>query len=65
MQPLVITRSELYGKVSFTPMTRLGKEYGVNESAVTKAREKLSIPRPSKGHWTRIRNGNNPRKMSA
>ena len=48
-----VTREELYKQVWETPMSRLGKEYGLTDNGLRKICDRLNIPYPPRGHWAK------------
>lgn len=62
-RPKELTREELYEKVWSLPGTKLAKELGISDVAITKRCKKLNIPRPSRGYWAKIAVGKAPKKV--
>ncbi|PLW68148.1 hypothetical protein [Pseudohalioglobus lutimaris] len=58
----LIKRKELYDLVWSKPITKIAKDYKVSDSAIIKICKKMEIPRPGKGHWTRVECGKNVKK---
>ncbi len=52
-----IDRETLYEEVWATPMTHLGKKYGISGTAIRSLCDKLQIPVPSMGHWVKLEAG--------
>ncbi len=50
-------RLSLYEEVWTTPLTKLGKKYGLSDNGVRKICIALNIPLPKAGHWTKIAAG--------
>lgn len=57
MTPKPLTRRQLYEKTWQTPMTNLSKELGLSPSGLAKICDRLLIPYPPRGHWSRVRSG--------
>jgi hypothetical protein len=54
-QQKLITREELYKQVWETPMSRLGKEYGLTDNGLRKICARLNVPCPPRGYrWCRF-----------
>lgn len=60
---IVISRKDLYENVWSTPLTQLGKEFGVSDQAVGKACRRANIPRPGAGYWAKVKAGKQTHKM--
>ena len=56
-EPEKITREELYERIWKLPATRLARELGISDVAVTKLCRKLNVPKPGPGHWRLIQLG--------
>ena len=54
MDPLRLDRLPLYEAVWSTPISHLAKRWGVSSTQVVDACQKLNVPRPASGHWTRL-----------
>lgn len=52
-QQKLITREELYKQVWETPMSRLGKEYGLTDNGLRKICDRLNVPYPPRGYWAK------------
>jgi len=52
-----LTRQEFYEMLWKVPQTGLAKQFGVSDSAVSKAARKAGIPRPGPGYWQKLRHG--------
>lgn len=52
-----LTREQLYEAVWDRPLYKLAEEHGVASGDVVKACTKLEVPRPTPGHWGRLRHG--------
>lgn len=52
-QEKLITREELYKQVWETPMSRLGKEYGLTDNGLRKICDRLNVPYPPRGYWAK------------
>ena len=57
MMPIQFERQSLYEEVWSTPLTRLGKKYGLSDNGVRKACIAMNIPLPKAGHWAKIAAG--------
>ncbi|MDH4980942.1 hypothetical protein [Hyphomicrobium sp. D-2] len=53
LQPVTITRDELYRRVWETPMSRLAEEFGITGKGLSKICDRLEIPYPPRGYWAR------------
>lgn len=62
MKSITLQREKLYDEVWTKPMTELAKEYGVNVYQLTKACDKLEIPRPESGYWSKLKYGKKVKK---
>ena len=51
---VTITREDLYKFVWEEPLGRIAKRYGISPAEITVACNKLDIPKPEQGHWTKI-----------
>lgn len=60
--PWQVTRAELYRLVWSETAVELGKRFGVSDVAIGKACKRNAIPRPGRGYWARVWNGQNPRR---
>jgi hypothetical protein len=52
-QPVILSRQQLYDLVWSTPMTRLAKEFGVDNGFLARVCEREAIPRPPQGFWVK------------
>jgi hypothetical protein len=52
-QPVVVTRDDLYRQVWETPMSRLGEQYGITGNGLAKICERLKVPYPPRGYWSK------------
>ncbi len=50
-------RSELYEQVWKDPVRDVARSYGISDVWLAKICRKLSVPRPPRGYWLRMRNG--------
>lgn len=50
----VFERISLYEEVWTTPLTKLGKKYGLSDNGLRKVCKALSIPLPKAGHWAKV-----------
>lgn len=53
MEPLSLTREELYEKVWSEPMSILCKQLGLSDVGLAKMCKRLRVPRPWRGYWAR------------
>ena len=53
LQPVTLTREELYRLVWEMPMIRLGQRFGVSGNGLAKICRRLDVPYPPRGHWAR------------
>ena len=51
------SRNDLYDEVWTTPLTRLGKKYGLSDNGVRKICRAMNIPLPKAGHWAKVAAG--------
>lgn len=56
-KPVRVTREELYRQVWETPMIRLGKTYGISGNGLAKICDRLKVPYPPLGYWSKLRAG--------
>ncbi len=49
----LVTREELYKQVWETPMSKLGKEYGLTDNGLRKICDRLNVPYPPRGYWAK------------
>lgn len=52
-----LSRERLYEEVWTTPMKHVGTKYGLSGTDVRRMCDKLQIPVPAQGHWTRVQMG--------
>lgn len=52
VQPVTLTRQELFEKVWSTPLTRLAPTYGVHHVRLAQLCDDHEIPRPAVGYWS-------------
>jgi len=52
-----LSREELHAKVWATPGRLLSKELGVSDVAIAKRCRILSVPRPPRGYWAKVKAG--------
>lgn len=57
MKSISFNREELYNQLWEKPMTQIAKDYNINAYQLTKVCDKLEIPRPESGYWSKLRNG--------
>lgn len=53
-QPARLTRDELYRLVWKTPLSRLSERYGITGNGLAKICDRLNVPYPPRGHWTKV-----------
>ncbi len=52
-----LNREQLYEEVWAAPMKHIGTKYGLSGTEVRRLCDKLQIPVPAQGHWTRVQMG--------
>ena len=52
-----LTREHLYDLVWSTPITKVAANFQVSGTAIAKICRKLDVPKPSRGHWARLKHG--------
>lgn len=52
-----LTREELYEMVWTKPVTKIAAELNVSATAIAKICKQLTVPRPPRGYWARLRHG--------
>lgn len=52
-----VTREELYDQVWQWPMTKVAERLGVSSSFMARVCTRMNVPRPSRGHWVKTKNG--------
>lgn len=57
MEPIKVTREQLYEQVWTIPMTKLAEQYGVSDVALAKTCRRLRVPRPWRGYWAQVAAG--------
>lgn len=62
IDPLTLTREELYELVWSKPMLELAKDFGLSDVALAKRCRRLAVPVPGRGYWARIAAGQTPRQ---
>jgi hypothetical protein len=50
-------RNVLYEQVWAEPILTVAKSYGISNVALGKICRKLRVPRPWRGYWSKVRNG--------
>ncbi|MCF7808019.1 MAG: hypothetical protein K9N38_05810 [Candidatus Marinimicrobia bacterium] len=58
-----ITRDELYGRVWAQPVTKVAKQLGISDVAVSKICKKLKVPKPGLGYWAKKQHGKRVRQI--
>lgn len=51
--PRTVTREDLYQQIWQTPMSRLAAEYGISGNGLAKICDRLNIPYPPRGYWSK------------
>ncbi len=62
VDPLTLTREELYELVWSKPMLELAKDFGLSDVALAKRCRRLAVPVPGRGYWARVAAGQTPRQ---
>lgn len=57
-----LTRRELYGVVWQQPVSRVASRYGLSDVGLAKICKRYDIPRPPRGYWAKLQNGQKPRR---
>lgn len=57
---ITVSRTQLYEQVWTEPMNALGRRYGVAASELVQMWERLNIPRPRSGYWSKAKAGKAP-----
>ncbi len=57
---LTLSREELYELVWSKPTAHIARDLAVSTAVVIKACNRLSVPRPSTGHWVKVEHGQTP-----
>lgn len=52
-KPITLTRKELYRRVWSKPMTAVADEFGLSGNALAKICNRLMVPYPPRGYWTK------------
>ena len=60
--PVIIKRDTLYKEVWSVPVMLLAKKYDMSDVGLAKICEKLHIPRPPRGYWTKHSHGHRVRR---
>ncbi|MCP5057131.1 MAG: hypothetical protein GY937_10455 [bacterium] len=55
-----VKRATLYEEVWTEPLTRLGPRYGLSDVGLAKLCDRLLVPRPGVGYWTKLEHGRAP-----
>jgi hypothetical protein len=53
----MVSREELYQLVWAEPMTKVSARFGVSGSYMARVCDALNVPRPGRGHWTKLELG--------
>jgi hypothetical protein len=59
--PVRLSRAELYDQV-WTPLMRLGPEFGISDKGLAKICARLNVPYPPAGYWLQVNAGKSPKK---
>jgi hypothetical protein len=62
VDPLTLSREDLYELVWSKPMVELAKDFGMSDVGLAKRCRKLGIPVPGRGYWARVAAGQAPRQ---
>jgi hypothetical protein len=62
VDPLTLSREELYELVWSKPIVELAKDFGLSDVALAKRCRRLAVPVPGRGYWARIAAGQTPRQ---
>lgn len=62
LNPLTLSRRELYDLVWSKPMTEVAKSIGLSDVAVAKRCRQVQVPVPPRGYWARVAAGQTPTK---
>ena len=62
VDPLTLSREELYELVWSKPMVELAEDFGLSDVALAKRCRKLGVPVPGRGYWARVAAGQAPRQ---
>lgn len=54
---IVFERQPLYEEVWASPLTELGKKYGLSDNGIRKVCKAMNIPLPDRGHWAKVAAG--------
>jgi len=57
MKSITFNRTSLYNELWEKPMTKIAKDYNINVYHLTKVCDKLDVPRPESGYWSKLRSG--------
>jgi hypothetical protein len=55
--PGQVSREALYDEVWRHPMLRVAERYGVSSSFMARVCASMNVPRPPRGHWTKLEHG--------
>jgi hypothetical protein len=62
VDPLTLSREELYELVWSKPIVELAKDFGLSDVALAKRCRRLAVPVPGRGYWARVAAGQTPRQ---
>lgn len=57
MNPVTLSRKQLYDLVWSEPLTCISKKYNVSDSGLRKICKSMGIPLPDMGHWNKVKAG--------
>ena len=57
MQPVTLTRRELYDLIWSKPMLKLAEEFGISDRGLAKICERHRVTGPSRGYWAKLAAG--------
>jgi AcrR family transcriptional regulator len=61
-QPIALSRKELYRRVWSEPLTAVAKDVGLSSNALAKICNRLLVPYPTRGYWTKVAAGKKPER---
>lgn len=59
-KPIALSRKELYQRVWSKPLSVVARDMGVSGTALAKICNRLLVPYPSRGHWSKVNVGKQP-----
>lgn len=57
IEPIKVTRQELYDRIWSMPMSRACRIYGFSDVGLAKICAEWKIPRPARGYWAKLQHG--------